>query len=130
MNKTTFAAIALSLAFLSFGSSANAQSCTAGANFCPSSSDTRDRPSPEVCFHTEVDFKGKAYCEIGPRTDSSVPKHWRNLVKSIKVYDNAKVRVCHDETLQGECAWVDGDLKRLPPGLFNHVYSFDIRQIH
>ena len=85
-------------------------------------------PSPEisplVCFYTEVNFTGKSYCEVGERTVNQLKWPWKNSIKSIKLIDNASVKIYSQENRSGEYQLVEKNTKKLGDSFFDHLRSY------
>jgi hypothetical protein len=122
----TLAALALALAVLPL----SAQAAILTVPKTSASSSQTSSPNTEVCFYLSEDFKGRHFCEVGTRAVSAVPAPWRTKIKSITVSDQASVRVCPANELEGDCTLISRDTRKLETGLFNHVFSYDIRQVY
>lgn len=85
-------------------------------------------PEVAVCFYTQIDFKGQYYCERGLRRVNKVDAKWRDRIESVQVINNASVTICEDFNRQGTCQTLSKDDPELSPELFDHLYSYKIKQ--
>jgi len=116
-------AVMLSTPITAFGQ----RECGPTANVaCPSgpSSD----PTPQVCFYTQPDFGGRFFCESGLRRVNQVDEKWRDLIKSVQVINSASVLICEEFNRDGECLLIEKDRPELPPNLYDHLYSYKIKE--
>ncbi len=84
-----------------------------------------DMLMPLVCFYTDINYKGKSYCEAGQRTVNKVDKApWRNNIESIRLFDGASVKIYNQYDRNGDYKFVERSIKQLPPEFFNKVRSY------
>ena len=63
-------------------------------------------PTPtanQVCFYSDPNFGGNAFCSVTGQTNFNLGPPWNNTISSIRVGNNAAVAVCGDPNLAGWC---------------------------
>ena len=85
-------------------------------------------PEIGVCFYTKVNFEGRYFCERGLRRVNQVDEKWRDRIQSVRVINQASVTICEEFNRQGTCQTLGKDSPELAPELFDHLYSYKIKQ--
>jgi|GEM_PF-3512823 len=78
-----------------------------------------------VCFFAEEGYKHRRHCTYSERRLSNIDGSWTNDVMSIKV-ENARVKVCNEINLRGDCEYISSDRKRLPETVLNNIQSYEV----
>lgn len=81
--------------------------------------------SNEVCVYTGNNYSGNEYCS-GPATFNALNSTFNNRISSVRLYGDAKVRLCIDNNLGGFCRNVMNDTPVLGGFLNDKVSSMRI----
>lgn len=63
-------------------------------------------PTPganEVCFYSDTNFAGNAFCVNMGASNTSLSSQWNDVISSIRVGSGAQVQVCGDTNFNGWC---------------------------
>jgi hypothetical protein len=85
-------------------------------------------PEIGVCFYTKVNFEGNYFCDRGQRRVNEVDAKWRDRIESVQVINHASVVICEDFNRKGTCQTLTKDNPELAPELFDHLYSYKIKE--
>ncbi|MHA6300242.1 SH3 domain-containing protein [Devosia sp. CAU 1758] len=64
------------------------------------------RPSGEVCFYEDFDYRGASFCAT-PGTRYTSLNRFNDRISSIRVRGDVQVQVCEDNNFRGRCAVLD-----------------------
>lgn len=89
------------------------------------------RPQPPIyeqagaCFYSERNFRGSSFClDEGESLNSF--RTWDNRIRSVEVFGGARVDLCSDRNLYGNCITLRSDSSRLPRQLDRRASSVDV----
>lgn len=90
------------------------------------------RPTPPpifqdagACFFSERSFRGQSFC-VDEGDSYSRLRNWDNLIRSVQVFGGARVDLCSDSNLRGDCVTIRSDASRLPTQLDRRASSLDV----
>ncbi len=82
-------------------------------------------PSNRACFYDFANYGGASFCR-GVGTINALPAAANDRMSSVRVFGNARVRLCVDPNLGGFCRDVVGNEAALGPFLNNRVSSLRV----
>ncbi len=84
-----------------------------------------DRGPNQVCFFEGADFQGLLECAVPGEAKDSLPD-FDNLITSIEVKGEARVRICEHSGYDGWCEMIERDVKRIGDRWNNAVSSYQV----
>ncbi|HUV32535.1 MAG TPA: SH3 domain-containing protein [Devosiaceae bacterium] len=60
---------------------------------------SRDR----VCFYENANYRGRSFCADEGDRDARLSSYWDDRISSIRIFGNARVRICEDRNYRGRC---------------------------
>jgi hypothetical protein len=89
------------------------------------------RPQPPVyedagaCFYSERNFGGSSFClDEGESLNSF--RTWDNRIRSVEIFGGARVDLCTDRNMFGNCVTLRSDTSRLPSGIDRRASSVEV----
>lgn len=89
------------------------------------------QPQPPIyeeagaCFYSERNFGGSSFClEEGEALNSF--RTWDNRIRSVEIFGGARVDLCSDRNMFGDCATLRSDTSRLPRPLDRRASSVEV----
>lgn len=133
MNLSRIAAILCAATIVATALPASAQFAAARNNPPPPPPPANDTAEVEpnepqdmrVCFYAEEGYKHRRHCAYGERRLPNIDGNWSNNVESI-IVENARVKVCNEINLRGDCEYISSDRKRLPETVLNNIQSYEV----
>lgn len=90
------------------------------------------RPQPQpiyedagACFFSERNFRGSSFC-VDEGDSYSRLRNWNDMIRSVQVFGGARVDLCSDPGLYGNCVTLRSDKPRLPSALDRRASSLDV----
>ena len=80
------------------------------------------RQAARVCFYEDWNYQGNHFCAREGQADAQLSKYWNDRISSIRVYGDARVRVCQDWHYKGRCSVIADDRSSLK-GRNNDIIS-------
>ena len=77
------------------------------------------------CFYTGINYSGAELC-YSPATLNSLPGILNNKISSVRLYGNAKARICNSINLSGICSTINISRPALSAALNNKTSSLKV----
>ncbi len=77
----------------------------------------------KVCFYNGANFQGARFCVKPGHGNMHLSGYWNDRISSVKVYGNAKAKICGHANMNGFCSMVTSSRAHLP-ALNNKISSY------